>query len=116
MRGPGTPRLLIVAAIAAMLTVPAAAQGSTITVTTSADEFFTAGGTGCSLREAVETAADNATAPNGCTYPAGSINDTIVFASAAIEPLLSIAPVNADDNASGDLDVEADPAVEGTLT
>jgi CSLREA domain-containing protein len=94
-----------------------AAQAGTITVTTSADEFFGAGGTGCSMREAVSTAAANATTANGCTYnAAGGINDTIVFANSSVNPVLTIAPTgNPDDNASGDLDIEADPATEGTL-
>ena len=97
---------------------PAAAQAGTVTVTTSADEFFAPGGTGCSVREAISTAAANATMPNGCSYnAAGGINDTIQFANTSVHPVLTIAPTgNADDNASGDLDIEADPATEGTLT
>jgi CSLREA domain-containing protein len=105
-----------IALLAAALS-PAVAQASTITVTTSADEFFGAGGTGCSMREAVSTAAANATTANGCSYPAGGINDTIQFASSSVHPVLTIAPDGTpDDNADGDLDVEADPATEGTLT
>jgi hypothetical protein len=97
---------------------PAVAEAGTITVTTSADEFFTAGGTGCSIREAVSTAAGNGTTVFGCTYnAAGGINDTIQFASSSVHPVLTIAPDGTpDDNADGDLDVEADPATEGTLT
>jgi fibronectin-binding autotransporter adhesin len=105
-------------ALAAILAVPAAANAGTVTVSTSADEFFTAGGSGCSIREAISTAAANATTANGCSYNAtGGINDTIQFASSSVDPVLTIAPTgNADDNASGDLDIEADPATEGTLT
>jgi CSLREA domain-containing protein len=107
-----------VATCAAFVALAGAAQAGTITVTTSADEFFTAGGTGCSMREAISTAAANATQANGCTYnAAGGINDTIQFASSSINPVLTIAPTgNPDDNASGDLDIEADPVTEGTLT
>jgi len=105
-------------ALCAALALPGIAQAGTVTVTTSADEFFAAGGTGCSMREAISTAAANATMPNGCSYSAaGGINDTIQFANTSVHPVLTIVPAgNADDNASGDLDIEADPATEGTLT
>jgi fibronectin-binding autotransporter adhesin len=113
-------RLIAVAAVclAGLIAAPAA-SASTITVTTSADEFLTAGGTGCSLREAVQTAANNAsTLPNGCNRPAGSIDDSIVFSSASIDPVLSLAfeAGTPEDNAEGDIDIEADPATEGSLT
>jgi RNase P/RNase MRP subunit p29 len=107
-----------VATCAAFVALASAAQAGTITVSTSADEFFTAMGTGCSMREAISTAAANATQANGCTYnAAGGINDTIQFASSSVNPVLTIVPAgNPDDNASGDLDIEADPVTEGTLT
>jgi RNase P/RNase MRP subunit p29 len=107
-----------VATCAAFVVLASAAQAGTITVSTSADEFFTPMGTGCSMREAISTAAANATQANGCTYnAAGGINDTIQFGSSSVNPVLTIVPAgNPDDNASGDLDIEADPATEGTLT
>ena len=82
---------------------------SPITVTTTADEYGS--GAGCSLREAI-TAANNDAAFGGC--PAGSGADTITLPAATYtltQP--NLGGVNEDGNATGDLDINTSLTIQG---
>ncbi len=83
-----------------------------IQVNTESDEYNTSGtGTGCSLREAIESANTN-TAFGGCTT--GSGPDTITFQDDLDGIILSIAAVGDDNNDTGDLNIESDLILQGT--
>ncbi len=117
VRAPSLLRVLCLSAIAFSLTLvgAAAAPAATIKVTTTADEF--AGGTGCSLREAIWSANHDLTqmAP-GCK--AGSGADVIKVPSGTYE--LAIAGGGEQLDASGDLDVTGPVTIQhkgsGTAT
>jgi CSLREA domain-containing protein len=105
-------RLLAVAALLAGFAFaiqPARpAYAATLTVTTTADELASPG-TGCSLREAITNANNNANTYPEC-YMSGSYgNDTITFAPATsgIPIVLTIGGSGEDFNAAGDLDILA---------
>lgn len=96
IRGSGIAVLSVLA-----LALPSAASAAVIAPNTLADEFNT--GTACSLREAVQAANLNA-AFGGCSAGAGL--DRIELAPGIYR--LSIPPDGSpDDNADGDLDVQA---------
>jgi len=84
----------------------AAVAGVTITVDTTNDELNTDGD--CSLREAIQ-AANTDSAVSGC--PAGSGADTIVLPVGIYT--LTIAGVDENDNATGDLDVSGSLTISG---
>jgi CSLREA domain-containing protein len=91
------------AALAAALCVPAAASAANISVSTHADDFA-AGGTTCSLREAIWAANnDSAAQAPGCV--AGSGVDTIEVPAGEYD--LSRTGANENADATGDLDVTA---------
>jgi len=104
------PRILTSAA--AILALMAAvgngqpAYAATITVNTTMDELNSDGD--CSLREAI-TAANTDAAVDAC--PAGSGADTITVPAGTYT--LSIAGVDEDDSATGDLDVTDDLTING---
>ena len=87
------------------------APHNTIQVNIVADEYDTTGtGTGCSLREAIESANTN-TAFGGCTP--GSGTDTITFLEGLHEIVLSIGGSYPSDNDHGDLNIESDLIIQG---
>lgn len=102
-----SPRIALVAlgaALAVALTAAAARAtpgtvDTTFAVTTTVDEFGVIG-SGCSLREAIQSANTDA-AFGGC--PAGSGDDTITLGAGSF--VLSIGGPGDDTNAIGDLDV-----------
>ncbi len=93
------PLLTILALVALGLGItPAVVHASTITVTTTADEYGTGGR--CSLREAIH-AAKHDTAFGGCA--AGSGTDTISVPDGTY--LLTLAGQDENAGATGDLDI-----------
>src|ERR1700733_4197537 len=88
------------------LCAPAAALGTVINVTTTAD---TLGGDQCSLRAAI-SAANTDSAVAGC--PAGSGTDTVLVPSGRY--VLTLAGANEDANATGDLDISSDVVITGS--
>lgn len=100
----------ILAALGLLLAgLPAAAMPHsevTIIVTTAADEFGS--GSGCSLREAIQSANIDS-AFGGC--PAGSGTDTILLPAATFQ--LTRAGANEDGNATGDLDIAGNVQIVG---
>ena len=98
--------LLIVAAVAA----PAAYAGgpaSTIAVNTTTDEYNVVANANCSLREAVQSANNNANF-GGCIL-SGTQPFTINLGAGTFQ--LTIARANNDNNATGDLDILANNTV-----
>ena len=88
---------------------PAYAAG--ITVTTTADEYDTAGtGTGCSLREAIQAANTNA-AFGGCA--AGSGADTITFDVNGTFQITRSPGQDENSNVNGDFDLTSDITISG---
>ena len=83
-------------------------EAATIPVTTTADEYGT--GSGCSLREAVQAANDNA-AFGGC--PAGEASEVDVIEVPAGLYRLTRGGADEDSNAEGDLDVTESVDVKG---
>ncbi len=84
--------------------VPVAHAAATITVTTTTDELADPGpGTGCSLREAIQSANGDADF-GGCTAAGAYGTDTIVL-EAGKTYTLSITGTGEDANATGDLDI-----------
>ncbi len=83
------PRLLLLAALLASLTILPSAPALTagIVVTTDADS----GGPGCSLRDAITTANTNTTS-GGCTAGSKTNTNTIIFASNYTITLASTLP------------------------
>jgi CSLREA domain-containing protein len=82
-----------------------------IQVNIEVDEYNTMGtGTGCSLREAIQSANTDASF-GGCT--AGSETDTITFQDSLDLIVLSIPAAGDDLNDSGDLDIESDLIIQG---
>ena len=98
--------MLVTAVAAGILLLPAPAQAATITVTTNADEWATGGG--CSLREAIQ-AADNNAAFGGCPAGAAGHDDIVVPAGSYDLDALT----DTVDEAAGDLDVRSDVAISG---
>ena len=94
---------------AVVLTVLAAAAASasaaTITVDTKDDEFD---GNKCSLRDAIESANQNAKSGK-CEKGSGA--DTIVIPGGNYK--LTISGTDEDDNVSGDLDITSPMTIEG---
>lgn len=84
-------------------------SGTTITVTTTADEYDSTPNDQCSLREAI-TAANTDAAYGGCI--GGSGVDTIML-EAGTYTLSIVGPYN-DTNNRGDLDILADVSIIGT--
>jgi CSLREA domain-containing protein len=116
-------RLLAVAALVAgfVFSIQPArpAYAATLTVTTAADELASPG-TGCSLREAITNANNNANTYLEC-YMAGVYgNDTITFApTVAGIPIVLTGGSGEDANATGDLDILASGGnltINGTMT
>ena len=87
------------------LCAPAAALGTVINVTTTADAL---GGDQCSLRAAI-SAANTDSAVAGC--PAGSGTDTVLVPAGRY--VLTLAGANEDANATGDLDISGDVVITG---
>jgi CSLREA domain-containing protein len=103
--------LLVSFALAAPPTAFSAVQGNLIQVTTDQDEFDTSGsGSGCSLREAIQSANTNS-AFGGCSTGSGSIPDTIELPSTTY--YLTLAGSGEDANATGDLDIASDLEIIG---
>ncbi len=83
-----------------------------ILVNTPLDEYNTSGvGTGCSLREAIQSANTN-TAFGGCTTP-GSGADTIQFSPNYTTYQISIGGTSGDDNHAGDLNIASSLTLQG---
>ena len=102
--------LALVLSIAGFFATPAGlVQAASIYVTTTADDYGT--GVTCSLREAI-TAANNDAAFGGCS--AGSGADTI-FVQAGTYTLTrtNSGGINEDENAFGDLDINANLTITG---
>lgn len=87
------------------LCAPAAAFGTVINVTTTAD---TLGGSRCSLRAAI-SAANTDSAVAGCA--AGSGTDTVLVPAGRY--VLTLAGVDEDANATGDLDISSNVVISG---
>ncbi len=84
---------------------------NTIQVNTEIDEYNTTGtGTGCSLREAIQS-ANTDTAFGGCST--GSGTDTITFQSGLDMIHLAIPGTLGSDNASGDLNITSSLTIQG---
>src|SRR5262245_2125441 len=95
--------------VLALLAGPAdAALASTVTVTTTADQFGT--GPECSLREAIQAANTDA-AFGGC--PSGGGSDTITLAAGVYE--LTISGRLEDVTATGDLDLMGNVTISGAV-
>ncbi len=105
-------RLASAIAALALLAVPGVAHAANINVTITADTV--AAGGGCSLREAITAANDNASAGSGCTA-GNDTNDTIVLAGGTPYTLdeLNASPGGEDDNLTGDLDITASVTIQG---
>lgn len=91
----------------------APAQSATIAVTTTTDERSDPGpGTGCSLREAIQS-VNNAVNYGGCsnTGAAYGTSDTINIPSGTYA--IAIATTNEDLNVNGDYDINASVAIVG---
>jgi CSLREA domain-containing protein len=102
--------ILFVLAILANGLGAAPASAAVITVSTTGDENET--GAGCSLREAIRSANENA-AVGGCVSGAAG-PDTIVLPPGTYT--LSVGPAGDDMGASGDLDVTEDLTIAGAGT
>ncbi len=98
---------LAAALAAAALAAPAGAGAATIDVSTTADEYGS--GAGCSLREAVQAANDNAIF-GGCPAGESAAADAIRLVPGAGYALTMTGP-GEQDNATGDLDVETGDGV-----
>lgn len=106
----------LVAAASALALSAGAASAATITVKTILDEFDGVPNANCSLREAIESANQNASL-GGCPGLVPCGNDTIVFDAGVTSARLSIITPNGadyDNNAYLDLDIGA--ANSGDLT
>jgi CSLREA domain-containing protein len=91
-------------AAAAALVAPAGAGAATIPVTTVNDEI--AGDADCSLREAVQSARDNAADTTGCVNGDAATVDTIVLNATTytLDVGDQVNPTNENSNQTGDLD------------
>jgi CSLREA domain-containing protein len=92
---------------------------ATLTVTTTADELASPG-TGCSLREAITNANNNASTYPECYMVGAYGSDTITFApTVAGIPIVLTGGSGEDANATGDLDILASGGnltINGTMT
>lgn len=110
------PSIVIISMLLATTTAmgpaaPEAPLGATINVTISIDEYNTSGsGTGCSLREAVQS-ANTDTAFGGCTT--GSGTDTITFQPGLGTIQISRPGAADSDNQTGDINIESDLTIQG---
>ena len=94
-------RRLYAVGLLAGAAIPCSASAATITVTTTGES--TAGDGQCSLREAIGSVDDPATPSPDCTAPSFGSNTIVLPAGPPYT--LSIKPLGADDNATGDLDI-----------
>jgi CSLREA domain-containing protein len=100
---------IILGAAAAFLWSSNCTQAATLTVNTTTDEY--GNGTACSLREAIQ-AANTDTAFGGC--PAGSGADTINLPAGTYTlTIANSGGTNEDNNATGDLDINASLTIHG---
>ena len=97
---------VVTIALLALALLPATALAATITVNETADELNNDGD--CSLREAIQAANDDA-AVDACA--AGSGDDTITLRADTYT--LSLAGAGEDTNATGDLDIRSNIAING---
>jgi uncharacterized repeat protein (TIGR01451 family)/CSLREA domain-containing protein len=107
--------ILVAASAVASVIFANHAHAGTITVTLGFDRFDASATTGCTLREAIQTANTNA-AFAGCQVAGTLDNDVIVFDTGLTTVTISqtVAGDN-NDNDDGDLDVYVG-SVSGTLT
>ncbi|MCI0553760.1 MAG: CSLREA domain-containing protein [Anaerolineae bacterium] len=109
--------LLIISMVLVALPVTAAYADSTITVTTTSDEFDGSGPTPCSLREAIALANNpdpNVLSLNDCTRAfSADPNDTIVLQSGFTYTLTL---PGAGGTSVGDLDIGDSSGLSGNLT
>ncbi len=92
-----------VIATVGLLALPAISHGATITPDVTTDELNN--DLDCSLREAVQSAQDNATDSTGCTNGDGG-TDVIVLTGTSATPYTLTVGSNAEEaNAEGDLDI-----------
>src|SRR5215210_998180 len=103
--------MVITAMVLAALPAMPAYAASTITVTTTTDEF-TPEGTDCSLREAIVLTNNNGTSANNCTRDGVDIDDIIVLQSGLTYTLSRIGP----GTNTGDLSVGHTSGTSGNLT
>lgn len=89
------------------------AQGSTVAVNSTADEYDAAPNAVCSLREAVQTANDDSSF-GGCVVAGTGTPYTVVLTAGTYT--LTRAGAGEDANATGDLDVRAHLIVTGSPT
>jgi hypothetical protein len=114
----GRQKGILTAAVTAValwiLAAPGFAPAATITPSITTDEF-TGPGTGCSLREAVQSVNDGAN-QGGCVatiVPEDyGTNDTVTVPAGTYN--LTISGTDEDANANGDLDVTEDVTITGT--
>jgi CSLREA domain-containing protein len=107
--------LSLLALLGSALTVtPAHAAGSTITVSTTTDEYdnVTVPGAGCSLREAI-TSANTNSAFGGCTAGTGFGFDPDTITVPAGTYTLTRAGASEDANVTGDLDILDSVTING---
>ena len=107
-----------VAAMGAFALAASTANAAIITVTTALDEFNTTPDTGCSLREAIESANRNSDF-GGCMGSGAYGADTIVFTPTISVITLTITSpfgTDNDNNAYLDLDVVVDSPTTGVFT
>jgi CSLREA domain-containing protein len=105
--------IVLLAAAAALLSIPAPALAGDITPTVPTDDFTV--NTNCTLREAIQAANTN-TAVDACPDPGGpGSNDTIHLGSDTYVIALPAVVGTPDDNLEGDFDVLTDMAA-GNLT
>ena len=97
--------LILLTAVFSILQ-PRPVYAATIVVNTTDDEYGS--GTGCSLREAIQAANNDATF-GGCT--AGSGDDIITLPAGTYT--LSITGIGEEDNATGDLDIDSNITING---
>lgn len=110
-------RNAILAGSTLLLTLAAFAEAATITVDTFTDEYGSGGA--CSLREAVESANDNADF-GGCahigSYGTDTINLPSGFHSLTRGDFGDFGQIDEDNNALIDIDIRSDLTIEGLTT
>ncbi|HXQ33287.1 MAG TPA: CSLREA domain-containing protein, partial [Anaerolineales bacterium] len=105
--------LVIISMVMVALPVTMAHAASTISVTTTDDEF-TGAGNKCSLREAIALANSNASNANDCSRIGGIDADDIILLESGSTYTLTIAGVGG--TSVGDLDVGDSGGASGNLT
>ncbi len=107
----GLAAALVLAVVVGVLGFAPSAWAASITVTTTADEYDTAGsGAGCSLREAI-TSANNDAQFGGCA--AGSGADVINFAVNGTFAITRNPGPDENSNVSGDFDLLSNVTISG---